>query len=52
MDEMVIKKSLDYDQNSDSLLGEATLPEHEGVTTHVLVKMLSAISTRWKQVVA
>lgn len=52
LDEMSIMSSVEYDNSSGRILGNATLPGHNDIATHGLVFMMSGITTRWKQVVA
>ena len=52
MDEMSIKKSIDFDVKSDSFLGFVTLPDHEGEASKAFCVQLGGLNTRWKQIVA
>ncbi len=51
MDEMSIKKSIDYDMKSDAFMGYVTLPEHHGEATKAFCFQLAGPSTRWKQII-
>ena len=51
MDEMSIKKSLDYDLKSDSFMGYVTLPGHSGEASKAFCIQLGGLTTRWKQIV-
>ncbi len=51
MDEVSIKKSLDYDLKSDTFLGSITLPGHSGEAAKAFCFQLGGLSTRWKQAV-
>ena len=52
LDEVALKASTDYDIKNDELLGQVTLPKHEGDATKALVYMLGGVASRWKQTVA
>ena len=52
LDEMSITSCIEYDAGSGNIIGNATLPGHEGRATHGLVFMIGGIVSRWKQVVA
>ncbi len=52
MDEMSIRKSIDYDVKSDSFMGYVTLPGHDGEASKALCVQLGGLATRWKQTVA
>jgi len=52
LDEISISPSTEFDRHTNTILGNVTVPNHEGVANHCLVFMLSGIAIRWKQVVA
>lgn len=40
LDEMELTPAVEYDASSKRILGDVTLPGHQGQATHVLVVML------------
>lgn len=53
LDEMELKKSIDFCVATNSFVGSATLPNSENLlASKALVFMLGGITTRWKQTVA
>lgn len=52
LDEAAITPGRIYDMSLNKFFGDVTLPDHNGIATHVLVFMLAGITSRWKQVIA
>ena len=52
LDEMTISASVELDNRARRFIGDATIPNHNGIATHSLVFMLGGVSTRCKQTVA
>lgn len=44
LDEMEISQAVEYDPSSKRIIGDVTLPEHDGIANHGLVLMLGGES--------
>ncbi|XP_039305684.1 uncharacterized protein LOC120357890 [Solenopsis invicta] len=52
MDEMDIKKSLEYDVSTGSFIGQTTCEERAKLSTTVVVFMLRGLTENWKQIIS
>lgn len=52
LDEMSITPGRIYCTSTNPFIGDVTLVNHTGTTTHALVFMLTGTASRWKQTVA
>ena len=51
LDEMAITPGQKFDRRTDTMIGNVTLPDHNGTATKALVVMLAGICSRWKQTI-
>ena len=52
LDEMAISAGHSYDPSTDKVVGNVSLPNHSGDSTHALAIVLGGIRHHWKQTVA
>lgn len=50
-DEISISSGKNFDNSSQSYIGDVTFPEHTGIASHAMVFMLCGIACRWKQII-
>jgi len=50
-DEISISSGRNFDNSSQSYIGDVTFPEHTGIASHAMVFMLCGIACRWKQII-